>query len=519
MTSAEVWPTAEMPATGAEHDTADGLAIPSPWSLASGRSRTGAGTRPASTGIDGAPASTAGPSTVTGRDTSAATILRENAPSANLPSAGSVSSPAATMTPASSAGLPANIPIETDRSTSGEPAVEREPSAQDYPDLLAQLEPAVSASSQMLPMLASALSGLTGNNNGDATGKTAATASAPTSANAAAAPAANAREKPGERETTTGTEGGAKTAGATADAVAGSLSPEAQRAIKALRLLAAAYGDGNPTDPEVIELRKMLGLTPGSGGAVTGSRAQQLFQRTAATAFNNLDNQLAHYVSGLAGNHKVDRKKLTQLIREVNVALAELGPHAYTRDGHAKVHQILARALQKAHTIVSAGQSTTKDMAAQVQRLTAQYLWNINGQQQPSGNAMPGAGYSAAGVGQGGSVGQWIQQAMDILRQSGTDMSKVDPAAIAIMAQHESSNNPQAINLWDDNAKRGTPSKGLLQTIDPTFRQYALPGYNDIWNPVHNIIAGVRYALDRYGSLSNVPGVKAVRAGGAHVGY
>ncbi len=518
MTSAEVWPTAETPATVAEHDTDDGLTTPSPWSPPSGRARAGSSTRPVSTGTDGAPANTTGPSTGNGRDTPAATTQREHAPSANAQSAGSASSPAATIAPASPAGVPADTSIETARSTaSGGPTAEQEPAAQDGADLLAQLEPALSAGSQMLPMLASALSGLTGN-NGDAAGKTAATASAPTTANAAAAPATSAREKLGEPDATTGTAGAGMTDTA-ADAVAGGLSPEAQRAIKALRLLAAAYGDGNPTDPEVIELRKMLGLTPGSGGAASGSRARQLFQRTAATAFNNLDNQLAQYVSGLAGNHKVDRKKLTELIREVNVALAELGPHAYTREGHAKVHQILARALQKAHTIVSAGQSTTKDMAAHVQRLTAQYLWNINGQQQPSGNATTGTGYSPYRVGQGGSVGQWIQQAMDILRRSGTDMSKVDPAAIAIMAQHESSNNPQAINLWDDNAKRGTPSKGLLQTIDPTFRQYALPGYNDIWNPVHNIIAGVRYALDRYGSLGNVPGVKAVRAGGAHVGY
>lgn len=304
------------------------------------------------------------------------------------------------------------------------------------------------------------------------------------------------------------------------DAAATGLSPAAQRAIRALRMLAAAYGNGNPTDPEIIELRKMLGLTPGSGGAASGSRAQQLFQRTAATAFNNLDNQLARYVTELAGNHQVDRTKLTQLIREVNGALATLGPHAYTRAGHARVHQILTAALQKAHTIVSAGQSTAKDMAAHVERLTAQYLWNINGQRQATyGNGTAGAWNGPTAVGQGGSIGLWIQQALAILRQSGTDMSKVDPAAIAIIAQYESTNNPHAINLTDSNAAKGTPSKGLMQTIDGTFRQYALPGYTDIWNPVHNIIASVRYSLDRYGSLANVPGVKAVRAGGRYVGY
>jgi SLT domain-containing protein len=58
-----------------------------------------------------------------------------------------------------------------------------------------------------------------------------------------------------------------------------------------------------------------------------------------------------------------------------------------------------------------------------------------------------------------------------------------------------------------------------MQTIDSTFSSYALPGHTDIWNPVDNIVAGVRYALSRYGSLDDVPGVAAVHNGGSYVGY
>lgn len=69
--------------------------------------------------------------------------------------------------------------------------------------------------------------------------------------------------------------------------------------------------------------------------------------------------------------------------------------------------------------------------------------------------------------------------------------------------QTESGGNPKAINLWDINAKRGTPSKGLMQVIDPTFRAYAHPGYNkNIWDPLSNILASIRYAVSRYGSLA-----------------
>lgn len=71
----------------------------------------------------------------------------------------------------------------------------------------------------------------------------------------------------------------------------------------------------------------------------------------------------------------------------------------------------------------------------------------------------------------------------------------------------------------NSNAAKGTPSKGLMQCIDPTFNSYKLAGHNDIWNPVDNICAGVNYAISRYGSLANVPGIKATASGGSYVGY
>ena len=55
--------------------------------------------------------------------------------------------------------------------------------------------------------------------------------------------------------------------------------------------------------------------------------------------------------------------------------------------------------------------------------------------------------------------------------------------------------------------------------IGPTFHAYALPGHHDIWNPVDNMIAAFRYAISRYGSMNNIPGVMAVRQGGSYMGY
>jgi uncharacterized protein YukE len=145
-----------------------------------------------------------------------------------------------------------------------------------------------------------------------------------------------------------------------------------------------------------------------------------------------------------------------------------------------------------------------------------------------------GGGSSSGGGGGGGGLGpsggppsspppgnvqQWIQEAIQILEQNGVPASELNANDIWTIIQHESGGNPNAINNWDSNAQAGHPSKGLMQTIDSTFSAHALPGHGNIYNPVDNIIAGVRYALGRYGSIGNVPGIRAVHSGGAYVGY
>lgn len=112
------------------------------------------------------------------------------------------------------------------------------------------------------------------------------------------------------------------------------------------------------------------------------------------------------------------------------------------------------------------------------------------------------------------NVRKWILAAMAI---TGVPLSWLNP--LITIAMRESGGNPRAINLWDINAKRGTPSKGLFQTIDPTFNRYKLPGLNNIWNPVHNAVAAIRYIIDRYGTVWNVPGIRNLMRGRGYVGY
>ncbi|MFJ8693327.1 transglycosylase SLT domain-containing protein [Streptomyces roseolilacinus] len=98
----------------------------------------------------------------------------------------------------------------------------------------------------------------------------------------------------------------------------------------------------------------------------------------------------------------------------------------------------------------------------------------------------------------------WIKESLDIMSRNGIP-GTYDGIHRNIM--RESSGNPLAINNWDSNAAAGTPSKGLLQVIDPTFNAYHVPGTSlDPFDPVANITAACNYAADRYGSIDNVNG-------------
>ncbi|NKY87226.1 NlpC/P60 family protein [Nocardia veterana] len=247
-------------------------------------------------------------------------------------------------------------PVAAPGPVPGQPAASPIPGID--PDLLATAVPAAmmggAMALSMLPMLASALAGLGGGN-------------------------------------------GAGAGGSGADPQSG-LTPQAQQAIEALKELKAAYGDGDSEDadtggPGKKKLTGDTGDTGGTGATANQVKARRLFQRNAARAFNTLDNDLVRYITKHAGKHKVDKRAVRQLLRDVDAKLGELGPIAYTRAGQQKVHRILEDALHEAQKIVSGGQTNSADTAKEIDRLTAQYLNNLYGKQTPAG----AGGTSAAG--------------------------------------------------------------------------------------------------------------------------
>lgn len=133
----------------------------------------------------------------------------------------------------------------------------------------------------------------------------------------------------------------------------------------------------------------------------------------------------------------------------------------------------------------------------------AQFLKGV----MPDPGTFKGAGGTKA-------VNQWVTEAVGI---AGVPISWI-PGLVTI-AMKESGGNPNAINLWDSNAKAGHPSQGLMQTIPSTFNANKFPGHNNILNPIDNILAAINYIKRRYGDINNHPGLKSMGRGGGYVGY
>lgn len=122
---------------------------------------------------------------------------------------------------------------------------------------------------------------------------------------------------------------------------------------------------------------------------------------------------------------------------------------------------------------------------------------HINGVKDPQSQ---GGAIDTTATGSG--VDRWRATAKRALQMTG-QWTTANLNALMNQMRTESNGNPRAINLWDINAQNGIPSKGLMQVIDPTFRQYAMKPYNrDIYDPLSNILASIRYTLARYGSLT-----------------
>lgn len=119
------------------------------------------------------------------------------------------------------------------------------------------------------------------------------------------------------------------------------------------------------------------------------------------------------------------------------------------------------------------------------------WLKKHNGGGRKSGNYPKGSGRAYAS--------RVIKQAQNIL--GGPYKSSYVHDQMMRLVKRESNFQPDAVNDWDINAQRGTPSKGLFQMIKPTFDYYAKPGYRNFNNPLHQAISSMRNIFKKYGPI------------------
>jgi hypothetical protein len=173
------------------------------------------------------------------------------------------------------------------------------------------------------------------------------------------------------------------------------------------------------------------------------------------------------------------------------LAIGALAPVSYSPAGVAAADEHLA-ALGKGSDL--AAQLATQLAAAQAKQAEAARIDAI--------------------VARGGLDG-WIAEALRIL-----DLPQSLAPGVKKIVMAESGGNPRAINTWDANARRGTPSQGLMQTIPTTYRHYVAPELADrpITDPVANLTAGIRYMIANYGIDTVAAGGRSNGSGG-YIGY
>lgn len=101
---------------------------------------------------------------------------------------------------------------------------------------------------------------------------------------------------------------------------------------------------------------------------------------------------------------------------------------------------------------------------------------------------------------QGTGVARWRESVVRALKANGIEPNDFRVSKILATIQRESGGDPNVQNNWDSNARAGTPSIGLMQTIGPTFNAYKHPGHNNIRNGYDNLLAAINYIKHRYGT-------------------
>nr|WP_082983397.1 transglycosylase [Mycobacterium scrofulaceum] len=194
------------------------------------------------------------------------------------------------------------------------------------------------------------------------------------------------------------------------------------------------------------------------------------------------DRALAHIMAAARADHA---HAWTATRRVLDDAMADTTSAADTPLARREAMARMAARLRAQHRHVATARIRARLLALRIRRLRYRQRRTAMRGEQGNGRA---------------AVAAAIRKALDI-------KGIHDPAARArwergmdLVARRESNYNAGAVNDWDSNAARGTPSKGAWQFIAPTFAAYHEPGTSrDIHNLLAQACAFINYAMGRYG--------------------
>ncbi|MFC1402157.1 MULTISPECIES: transglycosylase SLT domain-containing protein [Streptacidiphilus] len=238
----------------------------------------------------------------------------------------------------------------------------------------------------------------------------------------------------------------------------------------------------------------VTGTATGTAVAFAGGSSD-----TAHTTAQAASSQAAARPSSDAANRSEQRTALQTSAAASKAAAAKAKAQA---EAAAKAKAAAQAAAKTKAAAAAAAKAKAQAEAAAQAKAKAQAEAAAQAKAQAAAAAAAAAAKAAATPTYADNLDGWIAEARDILAADGDHVPSAD--AISARAMTESSGNPDAVNDWDSNAAAGTPSKGLMQMIQPTFNSYALSGHTDIMNPVDNIVAAVRYANATYGAFENI---------------
>lgn len=239
---------------------------------------------------------------------------------------------------------------------------------------------------------------------------------------------------------------------------------------------------GTPSSPHIGDVAEQThAIARHAAGLPTTASARSGASIKLLNHSSHADRTVGDIIAAARADHEHARAA-TRAVLEA--AESDVTPAADTPMGRREAMARTATRLRTQHRHVIKARRRAKLLARRLRRLHYPQRRSMHGNHSSGRQAVLAA----------------IRKALDI-------KGIHDPAARArwergmdLIARRESNYNANAINNWDSNAARGTPSKGAFQFIAPTFAAYHQPGTSrDIHNLVAQACAFINYAMGRYG--------------------